>query len=294
MAWGRVFKKGKYYYTDIKYQGQRRRKKVGKNLRLAERVLGQKLADLILTEHGILDNQKITLKQFAPEYLLHKKQGMRPKSYHRVEGIIKVHLIPILGKLFLFEITPEKLFTYQSKRLAKGVSNATVNREAGVLKNLLNVAVEWRRLKTNPIRATKKLMEPPGRLRFLSLEEIHKLLGNCPPPPHPLRDMVMVALTTGMRRGEILGLKWDYVRLESRFIILPITKNNTVRVLPINDTLHRLLSEIPQKRQCMFSGTGTGGTSGTLSTASLRLAGMRASLILGFTTYATPTLRIWR
>jgi integrase len=66
---------------------------------------------------------------------------------------------------------------------------------------------------------TKKLKELLGRLRFLTLEEIPKLLACCPSPPHPLRDLVMVALTTGMRRGEILGLKWDYVRLESRFII---------------------------------------------------------------------------
>jgi len=72
------------------------------------------------------------------------------------------------------------------------------------------------------------------------------------PLPHPLRDIVMVALTTGMRRGEILGLKWDYVRLESRFIILPITKNNTSRVVPINDTLHRILSEMPEKAGYVF------------------------------------------
>jgi len=143
MAWGRVFKKGRYYYTDIKYQGQRKRKKVGKNLRLAERVLGQKLADLIMTENGIMENQKVTLKQFAPEYLLHKKNASRPKSYHRIKGIIDVHLVPIFGKLFLYDITPERLFTYQSNRLAKGVSNSTVNREVSVLKNLLNVAVEW-------------------------------------------------------------------------------------------------------------------------------------------------------
>ncbi|MBU1207680.1 MAG: site-specific integrase [Proteobacteria bacterium] len=62
----------------------------------------------------------------------------------------------------------------------------------------------------------------------------------------------MVALTTGMRRGEILGLKWDYIRLESRFSILPITKNNTSRVVPINDTLYRILAEMPQKSGYVF------------------------------------------
>jgi integrase len=75
--------------------------------------------------------------------------------------------------------------------------------------------------------------------------------------------MVMVALTTGMRRGEILGLKWDYIRLDNRLIILPITKNNTVRVIPINDTLHRILSEMPEKSGYVFS-KGNGGHIGDI------------------------------
>ena len=51
---------------------------------------------------------------------------------------------------------------------------------------------------------------------------------------------------------EISGLKWDYIRLDNRLIILPVTKNNTVRVLPINDTLHRILSEMPEKSGYVF------------------------------------------
>jgi integrase len=55
-----------------------------------------------------------------------------------------------------------------------------------------------------------------------------------------------------MRWGEIMGLKWDYIKLDNRLIILPVTKNNTVRVLPINDTLHRILSEMPEKSGYVF------------------------------------------
>jgi integrase len=73
----------------------------------------------------------------------------------------------------------------------------------------------------------------------------------------------MVALTTGMRRGEILGLKWDYMRLENRLIILPVTKNNTVRVLPINDTLYRILSEMAREASYVF-GNGNGGHIGDI------------------------------
>ena len=61
-----------------------------------------------------------------------------------------------------------------------------------------------------------------------------------------------------MRRGEILGLKWDYIRLDNHLIILPVTKNNTVRVLPINDTLHRILADMPEKSGYVF-GNGNGG-----------------------------------
>lgn len=70
-----------------------------------------------------------------------------------------------------------------------------------------------------------------------------------------------MALTTGMPRGEILGLRWDYIRLDNCLIILPVTKNNTVRVLPINKTLYRILSEMPQKSGYVF-GNGNGGTLG--------------------------------
>lgn len=132
------------------------------------------------------------------------------------------------------------------------LDKASENRGVSALKNMLNLTVEWRRLKTNPIRATKKLKEPPGRLRFLTLEEIHKLLACCPPPPHHLRDIVMVALTTGMRRGEILTLRWDYVKLENRLMVLPETKNNTVRIVPINDTLYNALEAMPNRKGYVF------------------------------------------
>jgi len=104
----------------------------------------------------------------------------------------------------------------------------------------------------NPIKAVPKLKEPPGRLRYLTLEEINKLLDLCPLPPHPLRAIITVALTTGMRKSEILGLKWDYIKPDNRFIILPVSKNNTVRVIPMNDTLLRSLAELPRESEFVF------------------------------------------
>ena len=251
MAWGRIYRKGKNYYTDIISHGQRKREKIGK-AEDARKVLNKKLSELTLEEHGIIEDEKVTLKEFAKEYLIQKKNSTQACTYIRDEVSVNLHLVPYFGKEYLFNITPHKIFSYQSKRLSEGVCNATVKREVACLKNLLNTAVTWKRIKANPIKAVPKLKEPPGRLRYLTLEEINNLLAYCPDPPHPLRAIITVALTTGMRKSEILGLKWDYIKPDNRFIILPITKNNTVRVVPMNDTLLKALKELPRESDFVF------------------------------------------
>ena len=251
MAWGRIFKKDKNWYTDIIFQGQRKREKIGKKDD-AQKILNKKLSDLTLEEHGIIEDEKVTLEEFAKEYLIHKKNSTQLCTYIRDEVSVNLHLVPYFRKEYLFNITPHKIFSYQSKRLSEGVVNAKVNREVACLKHLLNTAVAWKRIKVNPIKAVPKLKEPPGRLRYLTLEEINKLLDLCPLPPHPLRAIITVALTTGMRKSEILGLKWDYIKPDNRFIILPVSKNNTVRVIPMNDPLLRSLAELPGESEFVF------------------------------------------
>ncbi len=254
MAWGRIYKKGKNYYTDIIFQGKRKREKVGTQKDVAKKVLDKKLSEMTLEEHGIIEEEKITLGEFAKEYLIHKKNSTRSCTYGRIEIGINVHLVPYFGKEFLFNITPHKVFSYQSKRLSEGVCNATVNREVGCLNNLLNTAVTWKRIKSNPIKKIPRLKEPPGRVRYLDLPEINRLLASCPDPPHPLRAIITVALTTGMRKGEIFGLKWEYVRPERRCILLPNSKNNMVRFIPANDTLLRTLERLPRVSEYVFLG----------------------------------------
>ena len=264
MAWGRIFKKknGKDWYTDIIFQGQRKREKIGKK-ETAQKVLNHKLTELTLEEHGIIEDEKVTLAEFAKEYLIHKKNSTRPSTYIRDEVSVNLHLVPYFGKEYLFNITPHKIFSYQSKRLSEGVLNATINREVSCLKHLLNTAITWRRIKTNPIKDVPKLKEPPGRIRYLTLEEINTLLLACPKPPHRLRAVVTIALTTGMRKGEILGLKWSFIKFDSRFIILPVTKNNTVRILPMNDAVIRELEGLPRDSEYVF-GNGTGKHQGDI------------------------------
>ncbi|MEW6685043.1 MAG: site-specific integrase [Candidatus Edwardsbacteria bacterium] len=89
------------------------------------------------------------------------------------------------------------------------------------------------------------MKEPPGRLPFLTREQIGSLIAQC---SEHLRPIVLTALNTGMRKSEILNLKWEDVHLGNRWITLYKTKNNEMRRIPINDTLLGVLRELERKK----------------------------------------------
>jgi integrase len=107
-------------------------------------------------------------------------------------------------------------------------------------------AIEWGYVKTNPAKGIKRLKEPPGRLRYLKPEEIKRLLEAC---NGYLRAIVITALNTGMRKAEILNLRWSDVDLKNRKITIVNTKNNESRVIPINQTLYQELLRLFEKSQ---------------------------------------------
>jgi len=111
----------------------------------------------------------------------------------------------------------------------------TVNRYYTALSHALSVAVnEWEWLEHHPMRKLSKLKEPRGRIRFLSDGERNKLLDKCKKSRHPyLYTIVVLALSTGARRGEIMNLQWPDVDFNRRVITLHQTKNDERRILPL-------------------------------------------------------------
>jgi integrase len=164
---------------------------------------------------------------------------------HRIETL-KSHC----GGKSLAEITPDLIDRYRAERLRsfrpgtkKPISPTTVNKEVALLKAMLNKAITWSYLDVNPLRSVKRLPEPDGRLRYLDIDEIDRLLSAC--PAH-LLPIVICALHTGMRRGEILGLTWDRVDMKQRFLHLVKTKTRKARSIPINDSLMEALRHLPR------------------------------------------------
>lgn len=114
-------------------------------------------------------------------------------------------------------------------------SSSTVNRYLCSMGSVVNIAVqEWRLLPSSPLKNIRKLAEPRGRERFLSKEEKNRLLEACQNSSCKLLfPIVLLALSTGMRRGEILGLKWKDVDLDTGRLTLHHTKNGDRRVVPV-------------------------------------------------------------
>jgi integrase len=165
----------------------------------------------------------------------------------------KIYLINQLaeayGSLPLRRFNSMLLEQYQTERLNKGNKPATANRLIATISHMFTKAVEWDMVEEEilkRIRKVKMLPENNKRLRYLSKDECQTLIKTC---QGNTKAIVITALNTGMRKGEILSLRWDNLDLKHGFILLnqDQTKNSERREIPINDTLRGVLQGITRR-----------------------------------------------
>ena len=157
----------------------------------------------------------------------------------------------MIGDRSLAEINPavisecrEKL-SEEKTHLGKIRSSASINRYMAVLSSIFSVAVrEWQWVEENPVKKIKKLKESEGRNRFLSEDEIDRLIKACRESRNKnLLLAVVLSLSTGARQMEIWGLKWREVDLNEGTATLIETKNSQIRVVPIQSYALELMRE---------------------------------------------------
>lgn len=156
-----------------------------------------------------------------------------------------------LGDYVLADVTPALITECQDKLLSgttkrsRQRSSSIVVRYMAALSHAFTVAVnEWGWLEDSPMRKVKKPSEPRGRFRFLSDEERERLLEACEKSEYPyLYPVFVLAISTEMRQGEIMGLTWDSVDLHQSGITLHDTKNGERRVVPVVGKALELLKD---------------------------------------------------
>ena len=149
-----------------------------------------------------------------------------------------------LGVYLLSDIAPPLIVECRDL-LGETRSPATVVRYMAALSHAFTIAVnEWQWLHENPAKKVKKPTEPDGRVRFLDDDERQRLLVACKESSSPLLyPCVILALSSGMRQAELMGLKWQDVNLKDGFLILHKTKNGTKRRVPLSGLGLSLLQE---------------------------------------------------
>jgi len=167
----------------------------------------------------------------------------------RWKGYAIKQLLKKFSDIPLEDFTTHALELFQAELLQAGKKPSTVNRRFAVLAHMFQKAYDWGMCSEETlkkVRRVKMLRENNRRLRYLSKEECLSLINAC--DPH-LKPIVIVALNTGMRKQEILRLKWSNVDLKHGLIILDQdqTKNRERKEIPLNETLKRLFASLPRR-----------------------------------------------
>lgn len=164
-----------------------------------------------------------TVAEYLAEWLSLRELTLRPSTWHHYHAVIRTYLLPHVGNLLFDELTPALLERTFSTLLERGrkdggpLSRSTVLDARRILGSALQDGIRYGLLFTNPVWGTR-VPDPPGQKPFLhsiwTAEELREFLVQV--RSHPLASLFVLAATTGMRRGELLGLSWGNVSLDQR------------------------------------------------------------------------------
>lgn len=202
-----VFKKKRQdgtssWYYDFAHDGRRYRGVGGTTKTQALRAQEKTRTQVISVEYELqqqFSNPRI--EEFARTFL-HRREHLRS----RLRDDLSVRaLLNVFAGRRLNEIGAGNIEDYIAKRRRDGVANGTINRELTCFKRMYNLAIKWKEAKDNPVLDVEFLEEPPGRTRYLYEFEAQQLIENA---SSHMKPIIITALNTGMRLGEISGLKW--------------------------------------------------------------------------------------
>ncbi len=191
------------------------------------------------------------IDRYVREVLPHKQ-----KSYAKQKAQLDWWKDQI-GPYCLADVTPA-LIAEQRDKLTQGVtvrgtrrSGSTANRYLAALSHVFSLAVkEWGWLDSSPLQKVRKHKEPRGRVRFLSDDERQRLLRACKESTNPyLYTVVVLALSTGGRRMEIMRLTWEDVDLQKGVLRFQDTKNGERRAVPVTGHARDLLDRMSKVRR---------------------------------------------
>ena len=257
---GAIRKRGKHYailYYDA--LGKRRWETIGPNLHEARQVLAQRMWERRQGKFR-LTRQPITMTEFAAkwdeDYLVLRHQLGRLKEStlvgYRVN--LRLHIVPFFRATRLSDIALPHVREFMKALLAKGLKPKTVGNVMVILKEMFKHAVQWGYVDANPAQYAERPRGEDQEMQILTPAEIHRLLRHT---DDRVGTLLLCAVMTGMRRGELLGLRWEDVDFEGNRIdvrralwrgkfVTPKSKRSR-RSIDMTRTVKEALARLPSR-----------------------------------------------
>ncbi|MBB2930993.1 tyrosine-type recombinase/integrase [Paraburkholderia silvatlantica] len=194
-----------------------------------------------------------TLADAFDEYLEKVSPGKGKHEWNKTRLEFFREELEFVGAL-IRKVRPEDISAWRDKRL-KIVKASTVNRDLNLLSAVFQSAQEeWKWIHANPVREVKRPEDPPPRRRRVSDEEARVMAralgltdeGDVATIQQYTAIAFLIAIETGMRQGEIVGLIWSNVHLANRYVHLPKTKNGDARDVPLSTRAVALFERLPK------------------------------------------------
>ena len=249
MARGIMQRKGKdgdvTYYIRYQFSGKDVRERVGRKsrgftLEMAKEALKSRLGEIAQGRFNLGKTRKpVPFSTLAEQY---REFGATTKRAWEDEKYVTEMFAQRFGDTPLSQITQWEIEKWKAER-SKSVKGNTVNRQLTVIKHMLHKAVEWGMIAINPASAVKRVTINDQRTRFLTVDEFHLLLAECRKQEGQpwLAPLVLLAAHTGMRKGELLGLRWETIDLGMRTITVKQGKTQRIKTIVINEPAHDAL-----------------------------------------------------
>ncbi len=254
----------KTWWVDFRFKNERHRVRSPENSKAGaeayEALLRQRMArgEPI---RGIATETTVRAPRFkdfsAHWYQTYVITNNKPSEQRTKRSCLSVHLVPFFGEIRMDDIGSQMVEEYKTKKLSEELSPKTINNHLSALGKCLHTAQEWNIIRSSP--RIHLLRVPPQPFDFLLEEESQQLLLSI--REEPWYTMILVALRTGLRLGELIGLKWEDVNLNTRMItvrrsvvkgIVGSPKSNRVRHVPLTNELCMALTRLNKSKGFIF------------------------------------------
>jgi integrase len=256
------------WYIDLRFNHKRYRKRSPENTKRGaeayEATLRQKFArGEEIEKIAQATEQDQLFEQFAWRWFEQYVKSNNKYSEQRTKRyILRAFLVPFFGKIPIGQITAYHIEQYKAQAIKEGVKNKTINNRLTVLKKCLSTAYDWLQLERTPPKLTW-LKCSPYQMDYLSPGECESLLSHA---DDAVYEMILMAVRTGMRQGELKGLQWPSIDWENRSVairhsrddrmkMLVSPKSNRERHVPLDIDVYEALYKRKRETGYVFSDT---------------------------------------